>query len=95
MSGSAVGWAGIEERSESAPKNTHTATHTHTVRERERERDYELPEHAYNHTLNGRTYSSASLGENSLTQHEQRSDRRKKLNDQDTSLTYLNDGPIG
>ena len=52
MRGSAVGWAGIEERSESAPKNTHTATHTHThthterERERERERDYELPEHA-------------------------------------------------
>jgi hypothetical protein len=33
--GSAVEWAGIEERSESAPKNTHT----HTITERERERD--------------------------------------------------------
>ncbi len=47
MRGSAVGWAGIEERSESAPKNTHshthtathTHTHTHTERERERERE--------------------------------------------------------
>ena len=49
MRGSAVGWAGIEERSESAPKNTHTHPHIERERkrerERQRERDYELPEH--------------------------------------------------
>ena len=36
-----MGWAGIEERSESAPKNTHTATHRERERERERQRERE------------------------------------------------------
>ena len=40
-----MGWAGIEERSESVPKNTRTQPHIKRERKRERERDYELAEH--------------------------------------------------